>query len=62
LQEVKLVDNFYWFLTGTIGTPARNGWHQLPGQGGFLNRYIQQVYPFQFCLPVLDAEQRPIGA
>jgi len=44
LQEVKLVDNFYWFLTGTIGTPARNGWHQLPGQGGFLNRYIQEGF------------------
>ena len=42
MQKVKLVDNFYWFLTGTIGTPARNGWHQLPGQGGFLNRYIHQ--------------------
>jgi len=38
LPKEKLAD---WFLSGTIGTPVRNGWHQTSGQGGFFNRYIQ---------------------
>ena len=67
MQKVKLVDNFYWFLTGTIGTPARNGWHQLPGQGGFLNRYIHQGFrlseklrEIRQCIERNSLKERPL--